>query len=96
MHMDAADLNLDAVLVHVPRLLVRDPVLGRHARVNFPAAGLVALAGELERRGRRCRIVHLGAEKLLIRVSCWRTTLANPAPPSRPFLSTGTLKLTTP
>ena len=65
MHMDAADLNLDAVLVHVPRLLVRDPVLGSHARVNFPAAGLLALAGELERRGRRCRIVHLGAEKLL-------------------------------
>ncbi|HOB51816.1 MAG TPA: radical SAM protein [Acidobacteriota bacterium] len=65
MHMDTADLNLDAVLVHVPRLLLRDPMIGPHARVNFPAAGLLALAGELERRGRRCRIVHLGAEKLL-------------------------------
>lgn len=65
MPMDIADLNLDAVLVHVPRLLLRDPVLGPYARVNFPAAGLLALAGELERRGRRCRIVHLGAEKLL-------------------------------
>ncbi|HOT00380.1 MAG TPA: cobalamin-dependent protein [Acidobacteriota bacterium] len=65
MHLDAADLNLDAVLVHVPRMLVRDPVLGSHARINFPAAGLLALAGELERRARRCRIVHLGAEKLL-------------------------------
>jgi radical SAM superfamily enzyme YgiQ (UPF0313 family) len=64
MKMDPADQNLDVVLVHVPRLLVRDPVLGPHARVNFPAAGLLALAGELERQGRRCRIVHLGAEKL--------------------------------
>ncbi|HNR39896.1 MAG TPA: hypothetical protein PKN61_12760, partial [Acidobacteriota bacterium] len=64
MQKDPADQNLDVVLVHVPRLLVRDPVLGPHARVNFPAAGLLALAGELERRGRRCRIVHLGAEKL--------------------------------
>lgn len=55
----------DCVLIHVPKLLDYDYLLGWNSKVNFIAMGLYSIAEELKLSGFESHIVNLGAEKTL-------------------------------
>ena len=60
-------MALDCLLVHVPKLLERSPLLGWCSRIDFLSMGTLSIAEALTEAGFRCRILHLGVEKQLDR-----------------------------
>lgn len=53
----------DCVLIHAPKLLEHDPLLGWHSKVNFIAMGMYSLVEELNNSGFLSHIINLAAEK---------------------------------
>jgi len=57
--------HADCILIHVPKLLEYDSLLGWNSKVNFIAMGMYSLVEELTNSGFSSHIVNLAAEKTL-------------------------------
>ena len=55
----------DCILIHVPKLLEHDSLLGWHSKVNFIAMGMYSLVEELEKAGFASHILNLATEKTI-------------------------------
>src|SRR3989339_1484423 len=53
------------LLIHTPKLLEWDSLMGWHSKVNFIAMGMYSLVEELENSGIKSHIINLAAEKTL-------------------------------